>query len=90
LQYDAATEIQPEFNTRTTGSQRAQIDKLHRFWTAWYRRPASSMERDQDVIEVLNKIVARRPRWGSGSCTTGCGWMAIASTTNACIGCIAR
>jgi len=32
--------------------------------TAWYRRPASSMERDRSVIDVLNEIVERRPRWG--------------------------
>lgn len=32
--------------------------------TAWYRRPASSMERDRSVIDVLNEIVARRPGWG--------------------------
>ncbi len=32
--------------------------------TAWYRRPASRMERDAEVIEVLNELVARKPRWG--------------------------
>ena len=32
--------------------------------TAWYRRPRSCMERDRAVIEVLNELVARRPRWG--------------------------
>jgi putative transposase len=32
--------------------------------TAWYRRPGSCMERDRGVIEVLNEIVARKPRWG--------------------------
>jgi putative transposase len=32
--------------------------------TAWYRRPTSSMERDGAVIEVLNELVARNPRWG--------------------------
>jgi putative transposase len=32
--------------------------------TAWYRRPSSCMERDRGVIEVLNELVARRPRWG--------------------------
>jgi putative transposase len=32
--------------------------------TAWYRRPRSCMERDRGVIEVLNEIVARKPRWG--------------------------
>jgi hypothetical protein len=32
--------------------------------TAWYRRPGSRMERDRDVIEVLNEIVSRKPRWG--------------------------
>ena len=32
--------------------------------TAWYRRPRSCMERDRGVIEVLNGLVARRPRWG--------------------------
>ena len=32
--------------------------------TAWYRRPRSCMERDRAVIEVLNALVARRPRWG--------------------------
>lgn len=32
--------------------------------TAWYRRPRSRMERDRAVIEVLNELVARRPRWG--------------------------
>jgi putative transposase len=32
--------------------------------TAWYRRPQSSMERDAEVINVLNEIVGRKPRWG--------------------------
>jgi putative transposase len=32
--------------------------------TAWYRQPRSRMERDRAVIEVLNELVARRPRWG--------------------------
>ena len=32
--------------------------------TAWYRRPGSRMERDRDVIGVLNEIVGRKPRWG--------------------------
>jgi putative transposase len=32
--------------------------------TAWYRRPRSHMERDRAVIEVLNDLVARKPRWG--------------------------
>ena len=32
--------------------------------TAWYRAPTSGMERDRGVIEVLNEIVARKPRWG--------------------------
>jgi len=32
--------------------------------TAWYRRPRSCMERDRVVIEVLNELVARKPRWG--------------------------
>ena len=29
-----------------------------------YRAPGSSMERDRGVIDVLNEIVARKPRWG--------------------------
>jgi putative transposase len=32
--------------------------------TAWYRRPRSRMERDPDVIEVLNEIVGRKLSWG--------------------------
>jgi putative transposase len=32
--------------------------------TAWYRRPGSGMERDRAVIELLNDLVARKPRWG--------------------------
>ena len=32
--------------------------------TAWYRVPRSRMERDREVVEVLNEIVARKPRWG--------------------------
>jgi putative transposase len=32
--------------------------------TAWYRRPGSSRERDRTVIELLNDLVARKPRWG--------------------------
>jgi putative transposase len=43
-------------------SRACQVTKLSR--TAWYRRPASRMERDRPVIEVLNGLVARRPRWG--------------------------
>lgn len=43
-------------------SQACDVVKLSR--TAWYRRPVSSMERDQEVIEVLNEIVVRKPRWG--------------------------
>ena len=43
-------------------TQACHVVKLSR--TAWYRRPVSSMERDQEVIEVLNEIVARKPRWG--------------------------
>jgi putative transposase len=38
------------------------LTKLSR--TAWYRVPGSRMERDRGVIEVLNEIVARKPRWG--------------------------
>jgi putative transposase len=36
--------------------------------TAWYRRPQVSMERDREVIEALNGIVERRPRWGFWKC----------------------
>jgi len=43
-------------------SRACTLVKLSR--TAWYRQPASSMERDRSVIDVLNEIVARRPRWG--------------------------
>lgn len=43
-------------------SRACQVARLSR--TAWYRRPASSMERDRPVIELLNGMVARRPRWG--------------------------
>lgn len=32
--------------------------------TAWYRRSQVSTERDREVIEALNGIVERRPRWG--------------------------
>jgi len=32
--------------------------------TARYRRPASRMEGDRSVIDMLNEILARRPRWG--------------------------
>jgi len=32
--------------------------------TAWYRRPTSGLERDRSVIDVLNEIVERKPRWG--------------------------
>jgi len=32
--------------------------------TEWYRRPASRMERDVEVIEALNELVARKPRGG--------------------------
>jgi putative transposase len=32
--------------------------------TAWYRVPQSRMEQDREVIEVLNEIVTRKPRWG--------------------------
>jgi putative transposase len=42
-------------------TQACHVVKLSR--TAWYRRPVSSMERDHEVIEVLNEIVARKPRW---------------------------
>jgi hypothetical protein len=65
-----------------------RVTRLSR--TAWYRRPRSCMERDRGVIEVLNEIVARKPRWASGSSTTGCGWMVSASTTSAYIGCTAQ
>jgi putative transposase len=36
--------------------------------TAWYRRPQVSMERDREVIEALNGVVERRPRWGFWKC----------------------
>jgi putative transposase len=36
--------------------------------TAWYRRPEESMERDREVIEALNGIVERKPRWGFWKC----------------------
>lgn len=39
-----------------------RVTRLSR--TAWYRRPRSRMERDRPVIEMLNELVARRPRWG--------------------------
>jgi len=43
-------------------TQACGVVKLSR--TAWYRQPVSSMERDREVIEVLNELVARKPRWG--------------------------
>jgi putative transposase len=36
--------------------------------TAWYRRPQASTERDREVIEALNGIVDRKPRWGFWKC----------------------
>jgi putative transposase len=36
--------------------------------TAWYRRPQVSMERAREVIEALNGVVERRPRWGFWKC----------------------
>lgn len=36
--------------------------------TAWYRRPQVGMERDREVIEALNGVVERRPRWGFWKC----------------------
>jgi hypothetical protein len=41
-------------------TQACDVVKLSR--TAWYRRPVSSMERDQEIIKVLNEIVGRKPR----------------------------
>ena len=43
-------------------TQACHLVKLSR--TAWCRRPPSRMERDREVIEVLNDLVSRRPRWG--------------------------
>jgi hypothetical protein len=59
---------------------------------AWYRRPRSCMERDRTVIEVLNQLVARRPRWGFWKLYDRLrldDWMDSASTTSAYIGCTA-
>jgi putative transposase len=47
--------------------------------TAWYRRPATSMERDREVIEALNGMVEKKPRWGFWKCfdrlrLNGHGW----------------
>jgi putative transposase len=47
--------------------------------TAWYRRPQTSTDRDREVIEALNGIVERRPRWGFWKCfdrlrLDGYGW----------------
>jgi putative transposase len=47
--------------------------------TAWYRRSHASMERDREVIEALNGIVEKRPRWGFWKCfdrlrLNGHGW----------------
>ena len=47
--------------------------------TAWYRRSRASTERDREVIEALNGIVAERPRWGFWKCfdrlrLNGHGW----------------
>jgi len=48
------------------------------------------MERDAEVIDVLNELVSRKPRVGaSGSFTIGCGSMADASITSDCIACTA-
>jgi len=43
-----------------------QIVKLSR--AAYYRQPGCTVERDAPVIEALNEIVARRPRWGFWKC----------------------
>lgn len=43
-----------------------QIVKLSR--AAYYRQPGCTVERDTPVIEALNEIVARRPRWGFWKC----------------------
>ena len=47
--------------------------------TAWYRQPRLDMERDREVIEALNTLVERRPRWGFWKCfdrlrLNGHGW----------------
>ena len=36
--------------------------------TAFYRVPKASAERDAEVINVLNGMVAKRPRWGFWKC----------------------
>ena len=43
-----------------------QIVRLSR--AAFYRRPSGPMERDREVIEALNGVVADRPRWGFWKC----------------------
>jgi putative transposase len=35
---------------------------------AWYRTPTSRSERDRDVIDALNAVLDRRPRWGFWKC----------------------
>ena len=47
--------------------------------TAWYRRPQASTERDREVIDALNAMVDKRPRWGFWKCfdrlrLNGHGW----------------
>ena len=36
--------------------------------TAYYRVPRAATQRDAAVIEVLNQVVAQRPRWGFWKC----------------------
>ena len=43
-----------------------QIVMLSR--AAYYRRPSGSMERDREVIEALNELVAANGRWGFWKC----------------------
>ena len=54
--------------------------------TAWYRRPGSRMERDRDVIEVLNEIVVRKPRWGFWKLHDR---LRLKAATSGCTGCTA-
>jgi len=54
-----------------------RIAKLSR--AAYYRRPSCRSEKDAEVIEALNAIVADHPRWGFWKCfdrlrLQGCAW----------------
>ena len=46
--------------------QACQIVQLSR--AAYYREPGCSARRDQEVIDALNQVVEKRPRWGFWKC----------------------